>query len=147
MAGRHLRLRRIRHGWIRGCAQAVLRRGQVRRAEGLGHPWTGTPCGSRLLGRWLWDRILREISVGIRDSVATVLDDLCGSLPDHTDAGSPRLANLCDGRPDARDDVIDHLTGADLDHRLAERLGQLPYDLGVVIDRIENAINGPGDVV
>jgi hypothetical protein len=70
-----------------------------------------------------------------------------GALPDHTDAGSPRLANLCDGRPDARDDVIDHLTGADLDHRLAERLGQLPYDLGVVIDRIENAINGPGDVV
>ena len=102
-----------------------------------GPPSVGNARRSRLLCRWLWDRILREISVGIRDSLAKVLDDLCGALPDLADGGSRRLANLYDGRAGARDDVIDHVggAGADLGHRLADRLGQLPNDLGVVVDR------------
>ena len=114
-----------------------------------GPPSDGNALLIPLLCRWLWRRILREISVGIRDSLAKVLDDPCGALPDLADGGSPRLANLYDGRAGARDDVIDHVggAGAEFDHRLADRLGQLSYERGVVVDRRENPVNDPGDVV
>ena len=54
---------------------------------GRDHPRSGTPGGSRR--RWLWERILREISVGIRDSLAKVLEDLCGALPGLADGALP----------------------------------------------------------
>jgi hypothetical protein len=79
--------------------------------------------------------------------LAKVLDDpRCPSRPRRR--RSPRLANLYDGRAGSRD-VIDHVggAGADFDHRLADRFGQLSYERGVVVDRRENAVNDPGDVV